>query len=144
MSKAKKTLGMNPKDLLGMKKAPLALVPPALLLYVSMVMRLGAAKYGPYNWRQNKVRYTIYIEAAMRHLLSALDGEDIDPESGMPHIAHAAACCGIVLDAKATGNLVDDRPTPGAAAALIKQFTQQDAPQTPRRKDGKARRKSRR
>ncbi len=113
----------NPKDLIGLTKPPLRLVPSALLLYVSKVMGLGARKYGPYNWRTKKVRYSVYIEAALRHLMASLDGEDLDEESGMPHVAHAAACCGIILDALATGNLIDDRPTPGAAARLIKELT---------------------
>jgi hypothetical protein len=116
----------NPKDLLGLKKPPLRLVPAAFLLFVSRVMGLGAVKYGPYNWRTKKVRRTVYIEAAMRHLLCALDGEDLDPESGQPHEAHAAACMAIVLDALATGNLIDDRPEPGAAAELIAHLTEVD------------------
>jgi len=123
-----KELGINPKDLLGMKKPPLRLLPPALMLYTSRVMELGASKYGAFNWRKNKVMHSIYIEAAMRHLLCIIDGEEIDPESGMPHMAHVAACAGIVLDAKATGNLIDDLPTPGASAALIKDLTLKDAP----------------
>jgi hypothetical protein len=113
----------NPKDRLGAKKPPLTLVPPALLIYTSRVMALGAAKYGPYNWREKKVRLTVYIEAAMRHLMALFDGEDTDPESGMPHSAHAAACMGIILDALATGNLIDDRPTKGAAARLLADLT---------------------
>lgn len=115
--------GVNPKDLLGLKKPPLRLVPAAAIIYMSRVMALGAEKYGPYNWRTKKIRRTVYLEAAMRHMIQALDGEDLDPESGMPHEAHAAACMGILLDALATGNLVDDRPTPGAAAELIRELT---------------------
>lgn len=118
--------GINPKDVLGLKKPPLRLVPSALVIFVSRVMGLGAAKYGPYNWRTKPVRYTVYIEAAQRHLLQALDGEDSDAESGQPHVAHAAACCGIILDALATGNLVDDRPTPGAASRLLAELTEGD------------------
>lgn len=118
-----KPVSTNPKDLIGVTKPPLRLVPPALMLHVSKVMALGAAKYGPYNWREHSVRYSIYLEAAMRHLLSALDGEEIDPESNQPHTAHVAACMGIVLDAQSLGKLVDDRATPGAAAKLIKDMT---------------------
>lgn len=118
--------GVNPKDILGLKKPPLRLVPPALLLYVARVMGLGAKKYGPFNWRTEgqPVRRTVYLEAAMRHILSALDGEDIDPESGQPHEAHAAACMGIILDAGSLGQLVDDRPRPGKAAELIAKMTE--------------------
>lgn len=121
----------NPKDLIGLKKPPLRFVPAAALLYVSRVMALGAAKYGPYNWRTKAVRRTVYLEAAMRHLLQALDGEDVDPESGMPHEAHAAACMAILLDAKAHGNLIDDRFTPGPAAQVIAELTEADDYRTP-------------
>lgn len=115
----------NPKDALGAKKPPLTLVPPALAIYTSRVMELGAKKYGPYNWREFPVKYTVYIEAAMRHLYAAFDGEDIDPESNMPHIAHAAACMAILLDALALGNLIDDRPIKGPAAKSIQQLTKE-------------------
>lgn len=109
----------NPKDAEGRKKAALRLVPSALMINVANVMKLGASKYGEYNWRTKRVNRTVYLEAAMRHILASLDGADIDPESGEPHEAHAAACMGIVLDALATGNLIDDRPTPGAATELM-------------------------
>jgi len=112
-------LGVNPKDILGLFKPRLSLVPPPLMLYVAKVMELGAKKYGPYNWRGNKVLATIYAEAAMRHILAYLDGETLDPESGQPHTAHVAACMGILLDAEATGNLDDDRYMPGVAGRLI-------------------------
>lgn len=159
MSTAAKTLGMNPKDLLGMKKAPLALVPPVLEIITAEVMRLGAKKYGPYNWRLNKVRRTVYLEAAKRHIDACLDGENADEETRMPHEASAAACMAIVLDALVTGNLVDDRPIPGAAARVIKilahmqtagdgktfmQLLEESSRKSVRRKNGKACRKSRR
>lgn len=34
-----------------------------------------------------------------------------------------APCLGILLDAQVTGNMVDDRPPPGVATALIEQHT---------------------
>lgn len=113
----------NPKDSIGDTKPDLSLVPPALMIHVAKVMELGAVKYGPYNWRDNKVRCRVYLAAAMRHLQQYLDREDVDPESGQPHIAHAASCCGILLDALATDSLIDDRPKAGAASKLIKQYT---------------------
>jgi hypothetical protein len=115
--------GTNPKDAIAARKPDLALVPPAALVQIAKVMELGAKKYGAFNWRSNKVRGMVYISAALRHLLSYEDGEEIDPESGQSHIAHAAACMMILLDAAATGNLVDDRPTPGATGKLIANLT---------------------
>lgn len=114
----------NPKDILGLQKPPLRLLPAAGSLYTAMVMGLGAQKYGPYNWREHPVRLTVYLEAAQRHLLAVQDGQDTDMESGMPHAAHVAACMFIVLDALATGNLIDDRNEPGAAAELIAVLTE--------------------
>lgn len=113
----------NPKDLQGIKKPPLNLVPETANIFEAEVMALGAKKYGPYNWRTKKVKASIYVAAARRHLAAYYDGESDDPESGMPHLAHARACLGILLDAFATGNLVDDRPPPGAIGELIKQLT---------------------
>lgn len=117
-------LGENPKDRLGVKKARLSLVPAAALIETARVFELGARKYGAYNWRGNAVRQTVYLEAAMRHILAALDGEATDPESGAAHEAHALACMAIILDARATGNLSDDLPPPGAAGRLIREQVQ--------------------
>lgn len=109
----------NPKDLIGLTKVALRLVPSALEVFAAFVYKLGAAKYGAFNWRKNNVRRTVYLEAAMRHLKAVMDGEDTDPESGAPHEAHVVACMGIILDALVTGNLIDDRPPPGKTAWLI-------------------------
>jgi len=109
----------NPKDLLGIKKARLDLVPPALAILAAPAMALGAAKYGPYNWREKDVRLTVYLAAIQRHLAAFFDGQDNDPESGYSHLSHVAACVAIVADAQAIGKLIDDRPTPGGAAQLL-------------------------
>ena len=111
--------GVNPKDLIGRTKAPLRLVPAALSVYVSIVQALGAAKYGVYNWRNFPILRTVYLEAALRHILLALDGEDADPETGVPHEAHVAACMAIILDAMTVGKLVDDRHKTGKVSGLF-------------------------
>lgn len=110
----------NPKDLIGTRKTPLRLVPAVLMIRVARVMALGAKKYSEWNWRGNQVRHTVYLEAGLRHILQALCGEDADPESGEPHEAHVAACMGIILDAKATGNLIDDRTTCPPAIEMLR------------------------
>jgi hypothetical protein len=125
----------NPKDALGLTKPPLRLVPSALVIHTSQAMAFGAKKYGAYNWRDKKVRLTVYIEAAQRHLAALLDGEDRASDSGVLHTAHVAASMGIVLDALETGNLIDDRPLPGPAARLIDEMTPKPAP-LPKTADG--------
>lgn len=114
----------NPKDLHGAAKPSIGLIPPAALIYMSKAMQHGAGKYGSYNWREKAVRSTIYVDAAMRHLLRYLDGEDTDTDSGVPHIAHVAACMAVLMDATAVGNLKDDRPVPGPASRLIEELTE--------------------
>ena len=73
------------------------------------VHKLGAEKYGPFNWRETGVCATTYVAAIMRHLNAWRDGEDLDPESGISHIAHVACSCNILLDAKHCNTLQDDR-----------------------------------
>jgi hypothetical protein len=109
----------NPKDLLGVKKCPLRFVPAALKITAAPAMAEGARKYGPYNWREKKVQYTIYLEAIERHLNALIDGEDRDPKTGIHHESHIAANIGIVADARAMGCLIDDRSGAGAAPILL-------------------------
>lgn len=119
----------NPKDLVGAAKPQLHLVPPALLIHTAKAMENGAKKYGPYNWRKKKVAMTVYIGAAMRHLTSLLDGEDLASDSTVHHAGHVSACMGIILDALECNCLIDDRPPKGCAAALIARMTEsQKAP----------------
>jgi len=113
----------NPKSAFGIKKPSMHLIPGTALMYLAKVMALGAAKYGAHNWRDQPVAATVYVSAALRHIYQWLDGEDIDPESGAPHLAHAMADMAILLDALASGTLIDDRPAPGATSKVITEMT---------------------
>lgn len=115
--------GTNPKDLLGIKKPPISLIPPAGLLHCAMAMKNGAEKYGPYNFRTTNVQSMIYVDAAYRHLMSWADGEELASDSGVHHLGHAMACAAIILDAQTNGTLIDTRPPTGNAAALIARLT---------------------
>jgi len=99
----------DPKGAAGAKKVPMWLLPPYALQQTAWVHKLGASKYQPYNWRDTGVCATTYISAIMRHLDAWRDGEDIDPESGVTHLAHIAASCNILMDAHKCGKLIDDR-----------------------------------
>lgn len=105
-----KALGPNPKDLLGAKKLSLTKIPAVASLWESLAMMDGGGKYGPYNWRDNKVVAMIYIDAIKRHLDAWVEGQEKAEDSGCHHLGHARAGLGILLDAQATGNLIDDRP----------------------------------
>lgn len=109
----------NPKRAFGVRKPSAQFIPPVALIEESVVMALGAAKYGAFNWQQDPVDATTYYSAAIRHLLQWFSGEDRDQESGASHLAHVRACMAILLDAQASGKLVDDRPQCASASAAI-------------------------
>jgi len=115
---------VNPKDKIGLAKPQIHLVPPSAIIYFAKAMENGAKKYGPYNWRNHPVNYTVYLSAMLRHILQLIDGEDIAKDSNTHHLAHIGASAAILLDALATGNLIDDRPLKGAASKLIDDFTE--------------------
>lgn len=89
-------------------KNRLELLPFAALEEVGKVMTFGAKKYRDHNWRRCPTM-SRYSGAALRHLFAWVRGEDLDPETGLSHIAHASCCClfllGLILDKKA----LDDR-----------------------------------
>lgn len=103
-------MSVDPKRDAGDKKDPLHLLPTVALRALARVLKLGADKYGVYNWRESEgVRAQTYSAAIMRHLTQFMDGEDADGESGESHLAHIMASCAILLDAEKAGRLIDDR-----------------------------------
>lgn len=71
-------------------------------------MMYGEGKYGRGNFRSGFTN-TRLVAAAMRHLMAYLDGEDLDPESGVSHLGHAQAAIAMLLDNVATGTSTDGR-----------------------------------
>jgi hypothetical protein len=54
------------------------------------IMTFGANKYGANNWQGLDNAEARYFAAAMRHLSTYHQGDDVDRESGISHLAHAA------------------------------------------------------
>lgn len=100
----------NPKDFLGVKKAPLHLLSPHAKAAWAVAQLVGASKYGAWNWRVTGVRASVYIAAIQRHLDKWVEGEETDTEDGQHHLGAVMASAAILLDAIAAGKLVDDRP----------------------------------
>ena len=113
----------NPKDFFGSNKLPLHLWPSTATALGCLAFLDGAGKYGRSNWCVKGVRASIYYDAARRHLDAWFEGEDLAPDSGLPHLAHALACIAIVVDAQACGKLNDDRMYPGGYLDLVKSIT---------------------
>lgn len=120
---------VDPKQVHGAVKPPLALVPATALAHCAMAMQHGAKKYGAYNWRDDGKHgsYSLmtYLHAMQRHIASFIDREDVAQDSGVHHLAHVMAGCAIVLDAASVGALNDDRPPTGRAAETIAKLTRE-------------------
>lgn len=70
-------------------KLRLDLIPTVLLRGVAWILTFGAVKYGDRNWEQGILYHRVW-GALLRHLMSWYEGEVNDPESGKPHLWHAA------------------------------------------------------
>lgn len=103
----------NPKTAFGSDKLPLHLWPPIATALGSLALLDGALRYGRSNYRAAGARATIYADAAQRHMDAWMEGENLDPQSGVSHLGHALACLAILVDAEAAGVLTDDRRYPG-------------------------------
>lgn len=79
---------------------------------VTRVLEFGAKKYAAHNWRQGFTR-TRLLAAALRHILADLEGETFDPESGLPHLDHAACMILFAVALREMGRLEDDRTSDG-------------------------------
>ena len=113
----------NPKDDIGVTKPPLSLWPAVATLAGSLAMHDGRLKYGKANFRAIGVRVSVYLDAAKRHLDKYNEGQWADPETGVPHLGYAMACCAIVLESHYAGNLMDDRPIAGGYLRALEELT---------------------
>lgn len=112
----------NPKSLSGASKVPLHLVPPSAKFFLAQALADGAKKYGPYNWRDKAISISTYKSAFERHMDAFWDGEELARDSKVHHVAHAMACCALILDAMTVGKLLDDRPAKGASSKLQEEY----------------------
>jgi hypothetical protein len=113
----------NPKDAIGSSKLPLHLWPETASALGCLGLLDGALKYGRSNFREIGVRASIYVDAAKRHINKWFEGQENDPDSGLPHLSHALACLAILVDAEAAGKLNDDRMVKGGYLELVDRLT---------------------
>lgn len=104
------TKDTNPKDAVGIRKAPISTVSGPVVLELGLAMLEGARKYGRHNYRASGVRASVYYDATFRHIVKWWEGEDIDPDSGLNHITKAIASLMVLRDAMIYGKVIDDRP----------------------------------
>lgn len=96
------------------KLSQLGAIEPKALLALGEVAGAGAEKYSTYNYL-NGYPWSLNFNSAQRHLLAFWSGENLDPESGLPHLAHAAWHCLALLSFMNHNLGTDDRWVPPKA-----------------------------
>ncbi len=92
----------------GSKAAEFAWVPSQPLVEVAKVYGFGAKKYAKRNWERG-YDWSLSYSALQRHLHAFWGGEEIDPESGLQHLAHAVFHCLALIEWQKTHPEMDDR-----------------------------------
>lgn len=77
-------------------KAPLSYLTFESLKAEAEVFRYGAKKYNKHNYKLG-MEWTRILDAAMRHLVSFNNKNDLDEESGLNHLWHAKACLAMLI-----------------------------------------------
>ena len=78
------------------------------LYEVAKVGDFGAKKYGQFNYKKG-MKWMRLLGSCSRHLVSFIQGEDIDKESGISHIAHFVYDGLMLLDYIIHHRELDDR-----------------------------------
>lgn len=89
-------------------KIRLDLMPIRALEEVGKVFTFGVKKYGERNWEKG-MNWGRLFGASLRHLFAFWRGEEIDPETGLPHLAQATWNTLCLLEYFLTGKGEDDR-----------------------------------
>ena len=76
-------------------KLEYGLLPPLALEETVKVLTFGAQKYARDNWQIVPDAKRRYFDAVQRHMWAWKQGEQMDPESGIHHLAHAM--CGLMF-----------------------------------------------
>ncbi len=90
-------------------KPPLAFLPPEGIRAVARVQAYGHKKYGAFHNFRKGMEVSRNCSCAMRHIVAFMDGEDLDPEPGQTHLAHAACRLMFLMQNLKDGVAIDDR-----------------------------------
>ena len=90
-------------------KPDYSLIPLATLEDEARVWMYGKAKYAAWNWAKG-MPWSVPFACLMRHMAAWQRGEECDPESGLPHLAHAMCNLRMLTLYAKTYKEGDDRP----------------------------------
>lgn len=89
-------------------KPPMYLLPSAALFEIAKVLDFGATKYSAENWRKG-LKWSQLYNAIFRHMFAHKDGEDLDSETKISHLAHAGCSILFLLEHELKKLGQDDR-----------------------------------
>jgi hypothetical protein len=90
-------------------KPDFSLLPMSTLEDEVRVWMYGAQKYASWNWAKG-MPWSVPFACLMRHMAAWQRGEENDPESGLPHLAHAMCNLRMLTLYAKTYQEGDDRP----------------------------------
>lgn len=107
----------------GTKDERFDLIPTGALAKVARHFGVGAKKYADHNWRKG-YEWSKSYAALQRHAQAFWGGEDIDEETGSPHMAAVAFHALALLTYMDEHTEFDDRykPAPGLEEVLHRAF----------------------
>ena len=83
-------------------KPDMSLITYSMVEPAAKILKFGEKKYGRLNYRNPNPGFEQrLIAAALRHLLQHTDGQELDAESGEPHLAHALSDLMLIFDRRA-------------------------------------------
>lgn len=82
------------------QKARFDLLPPLSELEEAWVLTHGAIHYGPNNWKLVEDHVARYAGALRRHFNLYMQGQFLDPDTNLAHLAHIKACCDFLMEAR--------------------------------------------
>ena len=92
-------------------KAKVDLLSPIAMIGTADILTFGAKKYAEHNWRKG-MKWSRCIASMLRHTFKFMMGEDLDPESGLPHVDHIACNAMFLQEYFRTHKELDDRFKP--------------------------------
>ncbi len=90
-------------------KPDYSLIPLCTMEDEARVWMYGQAKYAAFNWAKG-MAWSVPLACLLRHMAAWQRGEENDPESGLPHLAHAMCNLRMLTLYAKTYTEGDDRP----------------------------------
>ena len=90
-------------------KPDYSLIPLCTMEDEAKVWAYGKQKYAAWNWAKG-MAWSVPLACLMRHIAAWQKGEELDPESGLPHLAHAMCNLRMLTLYSKTFTEGDDRP----------------------------------